>query len=208
MWRVLYDDPYHIENSRGLQIICEDLIEETFAPIRNVEVPNDFVTNLTSDTENEEDIKKAVYFFDNIVKILNKVCEERILSKGYIHSVRSYGTNPIIDKQNDITELYYNSDFDAIREMKNTDYGAFGQTFPHIISASKSKYSYEGNVEFWIWLMNKSVGFNMYMIDENTGKVHDIYRGGFHVLPIVTLASGVLESVEGEGTKENPYILD
>ena len=72
MWRVLYDDVY-TEGSYGLQIVCEDLIDETlFRPI-DVVAPADYTTNLTSETFSEENVKTASYVYDNIVKILINV---------------------------------------------------------------------------------------------------------------------------------------
>ena len=199
MWRVLYDDVY-TAGAFGLQIICEDLREEILFRPKDVVAPADYTTNLTSETFSEENVKTASYVYDNIVKILNELCETLVLNKNYIHSVRSHGTNPIIGNHEDTKELFYVADYNAIEDMPN----GFGLTFPHIISASRFTIQYE-NLEHRIRAISAS--FPMYSLD-NEGKVVYIYDGGFYLLPIVTLNPGVLDFVEGEGTKDNPYILD
>jgi len=201
MWRVLYDDVY-TEDSHGLQIICEDVCNETlFRPI-DVVVPADFTTAITSITESEENVKKGVYVYDNIVKLLNKLCETLVPNKNYIHSVRSYGTNPIIDQQNDTSEMYYGSDFEVSESMPD----GYGLTFVYVLSASREELRNGPIREKRILLRESNTGFSVYKIDEN-GYFYDMYLGGFYPIPIITLKYGALIGVEGDGTKENPYIL-
>ena len=220
LWIILYDDVY-TEGAFGLQMVAE----EPFG--KEINLGN---MDETVPAEIEGKINKAIYSYNHSIERLNKECDKLVKDSGIILDVRSIGTNPILNKKNESgTENFYSNYLDEwekseynnkirISYVKTSDgnaltdikYGANEKDFWYAFNRTdvgttafhgKNYTVVSGSLGHSKW----NVGTHIFEIGENTESAFNISR---KILPVIILSQGVLENNKGEGTKENPYILD
>lgn len=224
-WIVLYDD-----NTNGLQMISADVLEISNVYLGRTDTGID--ESKVEDFDGTKGIsyfEKAVYSYNHAIETLNKKCSNLVTQKeGVTKGVRSVGSNPTVPSSEN-KDLYSSNNLatwaNGIGNNRgySTDYNYISD-FERMMALGISKASNEE--AYWLasrFVLNglDEVRFNVHHI-ESKGSISiansvwyvdssddtyagDVCYGG--VRPVISLESGILDGLTGEGTADSPYIL-
>ena len=219
-WIILYDD-----SENGLQMVSEEAIGEFSLGIKDptLESIDDEELDVNEDGVVTK-LDKAIYSYNNSAKTLNDICKGLVKNSSFIKYVRSVGTSSKEPYNDDTYELYGIShqtdnlkswdkkikiyednrqDYNLMRKYKceyaNNEYW-YVRRFVDLVADKGDYYSIRINYVD-SYLQYAPIAW----IRETLDHVNEYSKA---VRPVVVLESYALEQVEGEGTKDNPYILD